>query len=83
MREIVERAWRTAAECAARADETTDIEVKEFFIKRRNAWIEAANRFELLGFTEEQCISIRDPQPGPHPAHHRLPPSPAAQRNPR
>jgi hypothetical protein len=79
MRDIVERAWRTAAQCAVQADETTDVEIKEFFIKRRNAWIEAANRLELLGFTEEQCILIGDLQSEPQPAHRRGHPTSAAE----
>jgi hypothetical protein len=69
MRDMIERAWRTAAECAARADEATDLEIREFFIKRRDAWISAANRLELLGFAEEHHAGIeRDhaPRPGLH-----------------
>ena len=79
MRDLIERAWRTAAQCAVQADETTDVEIKEFFIKRRNAWIDAANRLELLGCTEERCILIGDLQSEPHPAHRRVHPRSATE----
>jgi hypothetical protein len=82
MRDIIERAWRTAAECAVRADETTDVEIKEFFIKRRNAWIDAANRLELLGFTDADRTAIEREHSETYPASHHGDFTPVVSGNP-
>jgi hypothetical protein len=37
-----------AAECAARAEEAADEETRALFIRFRNSWINAANRYESL-----------------------------------
>src|SRR6266540_7516568 len=38
-----------AAECATRAEEATDKETRELFIRFRNWWIDAANRYQSAG----------------------------------
>ena len=46
---------RKAAECAERAEKTSDTEIHEYLIRMRDVWIAAANRFEfggVLGRTE-------------------------------
>lgn len=49
MREQVGYCWEKAAECAARAEEATDKETRELFIRFRNRWINAANRYQSAG----------------------------------
>jgi hypothetical protein len=44
----VQYAWKKAAECAARADATSDADVRVFFMRLRDSWIAIANRHELL-----------------------------------
>jgi hypothetical protein len=46
MREQTGYCWEKAAECAARADEAADKETRELFIRFRNWWINAANRYQ-------------------------------------
>jgi hypothetical protein len=56
----VEYAWKKAAECAARAEETADKDVRVFFLKLRDSWISVANRHELL---EAMAGPLRSQQP--------------------
>jgi hypothetical protein len=46
MREQDGYCWEKAAECAARAEEATDKDTRELFIRFRNWWINAANRYQ-------------------------------------
>ena len=49
MREKIGYCWQKAAECAARAEEAADEDTHELFIRFRDFWISAANRYEFLG----------------------------------
>ena len=49
MREQVGYCWEKAAECAARAEEATDKETRELFLRFHNWWINAANRYQSDG----------------------------------
>jgi hypothetical protein len=49
MREQVGYCWEKAAECARRAEEATDKETRELFIRFRDRWINAANRYQSAG----------------------------------
>jgi hypothetical protein len=49
MREQLGYCWEKAAECAARAEEATDKDTRELFIRFRNWWINAANRYQSAG----------------------------------
>jgi hypothetical protein len=49
MPEQIGYCWEKAAECAARAEEATDKDTRELFIRFRNWWIEAANRYQSTG----------------------------------
>jgi hypothetical protein len=49
MREQIGYCWEKAAECAARAEEATDKDTRELFIRFRNWWINAANRYQSAG----------------------------------
>jgi hypothetical protein len=49
MREQSGYCWEKAAECAARAEEATDKETRELFIRFRDWWISAANRYQPAG----------------------------------
>ena len=46
-----ESAWRTAARCAALAQEA-DKEEREYYIRMRDAWIGLANRCQFLDLPE-------------------------------
>jgi hypothetical protein len=46
MREQIGYCWEKAEECAARAEEATDKDTRELFIRFRNWWIDAANRYQ-------------------------------------
>ena len=46
-----ESAWRTAARCAALAQEA-DKDEREYYIKMRDAWIGLANRCQFLDLPE-------------------------------
>jgi hypothetical protein len=66
----VQYAWKKAAECAARADETSDKDIRIFFTKLRDSWISVANRHELLESMDdrlphEQLPIATDVPPGP------------------
>ncbi len=39
---------RKAAECAVRAQEASDTEIHEFFIRMRDVWTAVANRFDVV-----------------------------------
>ena len=63
MRSKSEHAWRTAAECAKRAQEADDKGEHEFFVRMRNAWITVANRCEFMDVLDEQAAGAA-PSPG-------------------
>jgi len=48
MRNEIEYAWQKAADCAARAQDATDPNIREFFIRLRDSWIGTANRAEFI-----------------------------------
>jgi len=48
MRDEIERAWQKAADCAARAQDADDPNIRELFIRLRDSWIGAANRAEFI-----------------------------------
>jgi len=41
-------AWAKAADCAARAEETIDEQMRILFIRLRNSWIRVANNCETV-----------------------------------
>ena len=49
MQEKIGYCRQKAAGCAARAEEATDKETRALFLKFRNSWISAADRYEALG----------------------------------
>lgn len=49
MREQIGYCWEKAAECAARAEEASDKETRELFLRFRNWWISAAERYQPAG----------------------------------
>ena len=46
MSEQIGYCWQKAAEYAARADEAPDKETRELFIRFRNSWLSAAERYQ-------------------------------------
>jgi len=46
MREKIGYCRQKAAECAARAQEATDKETRELFLRFRDSWLSAARRYE-------------------------------------
>src|SRR5262249_25369480 len=67
MQEKIGYCRQKAAECAARAQDATDRDTRELFIRFRNSWLRAANRYQTLS---------------PHQAAPPPPPSVAPQRSP-
>jgi len=58
-----------AAECAARAQEATDKETRELFLRFRDSWLSAARRYEssaAAGETTECPPSSFAPAPSAH-----------------
>ena len=49
MREQIGYCWQKAEEYAARAAEAPDKDTRELFIRFRNWWIDAANRYQSAG----------------------------------
>lgn len=45
---------RQAAECAVRAEEASDREIHEFFVRMRRVWIEVADRFDVVDSADGQ-----------------------------
>jgi len=61
MRAQIERAWQRAADCGACAEEAADEHTREFFIRLRDSWIGAANRYEFLaGANDASASADRD-----------------------
>jgi hypothetical protein len=52
MQEKIGYCRQKAAECAARAQDATDRDTRELFIRFRNSWLRAANRYESLSPSE-------------------------------
>ena len=45
---------RKAAECAERAEKTSDTDIHEYLIRMRDVWIAAANRFDSAESSDER-----------------------------
>jgi hypothetical protein len=45
---------RQAAECAARAEQASDREIQEFFVRMRRVWIAVADRFDVVDSPDSQ-----------------------------
>jgi hypothetical protein len=45
---------RQAAECAVRAEEASDREIREFFVRMRRVWIAMADRFDTAAYPDGQ-----------------------------
>jgi hypothetical protein len=45
---------RQAAECAVRAEEASDREIQEFFVRMRRVWIAMADRFDTAASADGQ-----------------------------
>lgn len=45
---------RKAAECAERAEKTSDTDIHEYLIRMRDVWIAAANRFDSAVSSDER-----------------------------
>jgi hypothetical protein len=45
---------RQAAECAVRAEEASDREIQEFFVRMRRVWIAMADRFDTAASPDAQ-----------------------------
>jgi hypothetical protein len=50
-----------AAECAARAEQATDKDTRELFLRFRNSWLSAAKRYESLPAAAAGETSERGP----------------------
>jgi len=50
----IDYAWKRAAEFGARAEEASDPDLREFFVRLRDSWISTANRYELIEAIDER-----------------------------
>ena len=71
MREKIGYCRQKAAEFAARAEQATDKDTRELFLRFRNSWLSAAKRYESLpataaGETAERGPSSFTPEPSTH-----------------
>jgi hypothetical protein len=71
MQEKIGYCRQKAAECAARAQEATDKDTRELFIRFRDSWLNAAKRYESLpaaaaGETAQRQPSSSLPEPSAH-----------------
>jgi hypothetical protein len=51
---------RKAAECAVRAEEASDKEIQEFFLRMRGVWTAVADRFDVANSPDAQKAAQRD-----------------------
>ena len=58
IRNEIEHAWQKAADCAARAQDASDPNIREFFIRLRDSWIGAANRAEFIADMDQYLDGI-------------------------
>jgi hypothetical protein len=76
MREQIGYCWQKAAEYAARAQEAPDKETRELFIRFRNSWLSAAQRYQsscapVAGTSAQLRPSSLTPEPGTSAWHTR------------
>jgi hypothetical protein len=45
---------RQAAECAARAEQASDKEIQEFFVRMRGVWNAVADRYDVVNSPDRQ-----------------------------
>ena len=53
-----DNAWRAAAECARRAQQSDGGPEREFYLQTRNAWISVANRCEFIDSLDQGVTPI-------------------------
>jgi hypothetical protein len=58
MRNEIEHAWQKAANCAARAQDASDPNIRDFFIRLRDSWIGAANRAEFIAGMDQYLDAL-------------------------
>jgi hypothetical protein len=58
---LSKEAWAKAADCAARAEETIDEQMRILFIRLRDSWIRVANNCESVeGATAARPLATAD-----------------------
>jgi len=71
MREKIGYCRQKAAECAARAQDAADKDTRALFLRFRDSWLSAANRYESLpSATPDQTPQWRPPPLTPEPSTH-------------
>ena len=71
MREKIGYCRQKAEECAARAQEAADKETRALFLRFRDSWLSAANRYESLpAAASDPTPQWRPPPPTPEPSTH-------------
>ena len=48
---------RQAAECAARAEQASDREIQEFFVRMRRVWMAVADRFDVVDSSDGRKLA--------------------------
>jgi hypothetical protein len=77
MRSKRDHAWSMAAQCAKLAQEADQQDERNFYIRMRDSWITAANRFAFLDIIDEQGTTtpLSPPRAGhyiPYPVSRSL-----------
>ena len=59
MSDIIEEAWRSAAECTLLAQETKNREMRRFFLNLARSWNKVALNYEVLAQNDQFLIELK------------------------
>jgi hypothetical protein len=59
MSDIIEEAWRSAAECTLLAQETKNREMRRFFLNLARSWNKVALNYEVLARNDQFLIELK------------------------
>jgi hypothetical protein len=71
MPDIIQEAWRSAAECTLLAQETKNREMRRFFLNLAKSWKKVALNYEVLAQSDPYLIELkraREAEASAHPA---------------
>jgi hypothetical protein len=75
MSDIIEEAWRSAAECTLLAQETKNQEMRRFFLNLARSWNKVALNYEVLAQNDQFLIDLkraREAESAAHPSERLL-----------
>ncbi len=59
MSDIIEEAWKSAAECTLLAQETKNQEMRRFFLNLARSWNKVALNYEVLAQNDQFLIELK------------------------